>query len=225
MAFARRGLENEEIDVLANRLREKLLPLKKKKRDDLLHEKFKEIDTNGDGTVTLDEFSSALKKYEFFDLNRADARKLFEHFDRFKRKRVAYADFVAFVCPNPAVDELEQKKLRAMVSNAEEDGHNVDQMFQKYDTKRTGFVSRREFTDILDLLPHSETLSKVDENGLMVRVYFPRFKNSFSLFVLSLVFCVGVGVCVCVYLSLSLLPTHFLTNFSTHPPTHIGTVR
>lgn len=90
VSFARRGLEDEEIDIIANRLREKILPLKKKKRDDLLHEKFREMDKNGDGTVTLDEFTSALKKYEFFDLNRSDTRKLFDHFDRFNRKRVAY---------------------------------------------------------------------------------------------------------------------------------------
>ena len=56
-----------------------------------------------------------------------------------------------------------------MIGNAEEDGHNVQDMFRKYDSKNTGFVSRREFTDVLNLLPHSETLSKVDENGLMVR--------------------------------------------------------
>ena len=51
-----------------------------------------------------------------------------------------------------------------MIQNAEEDGHNVEQMFRKYDGKNTGLVSRREFTEVLDLLPHSETLSKVDEN-------------------------------------------------------------
>eukprot|EP00939_MAST-03C_sp_MAST-3C-sp1_P004810 g4810.t1 len=194
VAFAKRGLEDEDICVLADQIRDHLLlrfaadeeedggassSSKKKKRTAsiTLRKAFEAFDSDGDGFVDEDEFVETLRKNpKLFGLDKDtlksdDVRRLFKYLDARGRKRVAYDDFLRFVSPNARVDELESKKLLGICLGVDGGLAKVKKMMRECASgKRKTIVAKDAFRDVLLRLPRGkELLTSADFGGLAIR--------------------------------------------------------
>ena len=112
---------------------------------------FKEIDADGSGTLTNEEFISGLTVNLRLDFSKKQFRSLIEFFDANASGKINYAEFKRALLPfeeNDTVQSAVQQLLDYFVSNT----ISLKSFFRRLDADNSGFIDREEFINGLTLI-------------------------------------------------------------------------
>jgi len=175
--------ESDEVRNLKNKLRSNIISnldnlpdddeaLTYKKRRELLSGTFSKLDKKNQGYVSTKNFEKKLKS--LIDVSKDDLKILSKALDKDKNGKISYAEFVAFVFPDRAIN----KTIRALRSSLKAaikhlGGENaVKKIFDDIDADKNGKISSEEclvaFIDCafpLDASIVYQVMLRYDKNG------------------------------------------------------------
>eukprot|EP00941_MAST-03F_sp_MAST-3F-sp1_P006496 g6496.t1 len=165
--FATRSLEKSEVEILADTLREWIV---EEGLEADLRDSFKEFDVDSNGTISHAELERTLTRMRFPSLNAHELYLLIEHFDRDGDGQISYAEFVAFLLPSPDVDRIERRFGALVRALRRTQSIELLDVFRKKDTWRTGYLSDKDFFQMLDgyglPLEHKEVMGLLQRYDL-----------------------------------------------------------
>ena len=138
---------------------------------------FKELDTDGGGSIDADELRSGIIRIKLFnDISKEDSQAVVAKFDTDGDGKISMREFVDFFSQRLKQAQIERKKKRqqllakrfqALVHAAVAKGANLSQMFSHFDKDSGGFISPKELATGLKSIKQFDSLTDQDIDSLV----------------------------------------------------------